>query len=78
MVGTEVGGHATNSLLDLRSSRNRGRWFTLSFGASSDAAGEERYLAVERIAKELNKSERYVWKALAFLENPTKLLDSED
>jgi hypothetical protein len=31
-----------------------------------------------RIAKEINKSERYVWKALALLENPTKSLDSED
>jgi hypothetical protein len=39
---------------------------------------KKRYLAVERIAKEINKSERYVWKALALLENPTKLLESED
>ena len=44
----------------------------------AEAAGEKRYLAVERIAKEINKSERYVWKALALLENPTKLLESED
>jgi hypothetical protein len=35
-------------------------------------------VAVERIAKEINKSEGYVWKALALLENPTKLLESED
>jgi hypothetical protein len=44
----------------------------------AEAAGEKRYVAVRRIAKEIDKSERYVWKALALLENPTKLLDSED
>jgi hypothetical protein len=56
-------------------------WELLKVGnkvLDAEAAGEKRYLAVERIAKELNKSERYVWKALALLENPTKLLDSED
>jgi hypothetical protein len=56
-------------------------WELLKVGnkvLDAEAAGEKRYLAVERIAKEINKSERYVWKALALLENPTKLLESED
>jgi hypothetical protein len=56
-------------------------WELLQVGnkvLDAEAAGEKRYLAVERIAKEINKSERYVWKALALLENPTKLLESED
>jgi hypothetical protein len=56
-------------------------WELLKVGnkvLDAEAAGEKRYVAVERIAKEINKSERYVWKALALLENPTKLLESED
>jgi hypothetical protein len=44
----------------------------------AEAAGEKKYLAVERIAKEIEKSERYVWKAVAFAENPMKILESED
>jgi hypothetical protein len=56
-------------------------WELLKVGnkvLDAEAAGEKRYVAVERIAKELSKSERYVWKALALAENPTKLLESED
>jgi hypothetical protein len=45
--------------------------------AASHRQSDQR-AAGERIAKEINKSERYVWKALALLENPTKLLESED
>jgi hypothetical protein len=45
---------------------------------AAEKAGEKKYLAVERIAKEINKSERYVWNAVALVENPMKFLESED
>ncbi len=46
--------------------------------ASQPRAAEASPAETRRIAKEINKSERYVWKALELLENPTKLLESED
>jgi hypothetical protein len=56
-------------------------WELLKVGnqvLDAQEAGEKKYLAVERIAKEIDKSERYVWKAVAFAEQPTKFLESED
>jgi hypothetical protein len=38
----------------------------------AEKAGEKRYLAVERIFKELGVSERYVWKAVEFAETAAK------
>jgi hypothetical protein len=42
------------------------------------ARQSDQRAAGELIAKEINKSERDVWKALALLEHPTKLLEYED
>jgi hypothetical protein len=65
----------------VRSRKSRTYWELFKVGKKvrdAEAAGEKKYLAVERIAKEIEKSKRYVWKAAAFAENPIKFLESED